>query len=289
MQIILMVYSEEAFLQWGWRIAFWASGFLVLVGLYIRVGLSDPKVFEDAKSTKTEKAIPIVEFLRDHWRKLLITVLMQVPFVVGAYALITYYAAYAKQLGLPSSWVLISGMVGPLASIPFYFLYAMASDKFGRKAVYIIGTLGWLIVAFPFYWLIDTHTLAGIIAASTLAWCFGHAATYAVLSSLIAEQFPTEVRYTGVAVSANLSALLFGATANFVAVWLVAWTGSVYSVSAFAAVSGLVGFLSTLALKDNSGEKLSDIGSVESYRPTRIRSPQPSMKSASNVPFPPGV
>ena len=126
MQIILMVYSEEAFLQWGWRIAFWASGLLVIVGFYIRVGLNDPKVFEEAKTAKTEKAMPIVEFLRDHWRNLILTVLMQVPFIVGAYALITYYAAYAKQIGISSSWVLISGMIGPLVSVPFYFLYAIA-------------------------------------------------------------------------------------------------------------------------------------------------------------------
>jgi MHS family shikimate/dehydroshikimate transporter-like MFS transporter len=264
MQIILMVYSEEAFLLWGWRIAFWASGVLVVLGLYIRVGLSDPKLFEEAKAAKTEKAIPIVEFLRDHWRNLILTIFMQVPFVIGAYALITYYAAYAKQIGLPSSWVLISGMIGPLVSVPFYFLYAILSDRYGRKIVYMIGTLGWLVVAFPFYWLINTHSLAGIVTASVLAWCFGHAATYAVLSSLVSEQFPTEVRYTGIAVSANLAAMIFGATANFVAVWLVAWTGSVYSVSAFTALAGLVGFLATLGLKDHSSETLADVGVVHS-------------------------
>lgn len=264
MQTILLIYSEEAFLQWGWRIAFWASGLLVVLGLYIRVGLSDPKVFEEAKAAKTEKAIPIVEFFRDHWRNLILTIFMQVPFVIGAYALITYYAAYSRQIGLPSSWVLISGMVGPLVSIPFYFMYAMLSDKYGRKIVYMIGTLGWAVVAFPFYWLIDTHTLSGIIAASTLAWCLGHAATYGVLSSLISEQFPTEVRYTGIAISANLSAMIFGATANFVAVWLVAWTGSVYSVSAFMVVAGLVGFLATLLLKDQSNETLANVGTAQS-------------------------
>jgi MFS transporter, MHS family, shikimate and dehydroshikimate transport protein len=289
MQIILMVYSEEAFLQWGWRIAFWASGILVLVGLYIRVGLSDPKVFEEAKASKTEKAMPIVEFFRDHWRNLLITVFMQVPFAVGAYALITYYAAYAKQLGLPASWVLISGMVGPVVSIPFYFLYAIASDRFGRKAVYIVGTLGWLLVSFPFYWLVNTQTLAGIIAASSLAWCFGHAATYAVLSSLIAEQFPTEVRYTGVAVSANLAALIFGATANFIAVWLVSWTGSVYSVSAFVALAGFIGFISTLALKDNSAERLAVVGTGVNARPARSAPRGAQVSSMANLTVPPGA
>lgn len=268
MQIILMVYSEAAFLLWGWRIAFWASGLLVVVGLYIRLGLSDPKIFQEAKAAKTEKAMPIVEFLRDHWRKLILTIFMQVPFNIGAYALITYYAAYAKQIGLPSSWVLISGMIGPLVSVPFYFLYAILSDKYGRKIIYMLGTLGWLVVAFPFYWLINTHSLAGIVTASVLAWCLGHAATYAVLSSLIAEQFPTEVRYTGIAVSANLAAMIFGATANFVAVWLVAWTGNVYSVSAFTALAGLVGFLATLGLKDQSSKTLADVGVIhaESHR-----------------------
>ncbi len=51
--------------------------------------------------------------------------------------------------------------------------------------------------------------------------------------------------------------MVFGATANFIAVWLVSWTGSVYSVSAFTAVSGIIGFIATLFLKDHSNEALS--------------------------------
>jgi hypothetical protein len=57
--------------------------------------------------------------------------------------------------------------------------------------------------------------------------------------------------------------MIFGATANFVAVWLVAWTGSVYSVSAFTAISGLIGFLATLGLKDHSNEALADVGVIQ--------------------------
>jgi MFS transporter, MHS family, shikimate and dehydroshikimate transport protein len=281
MQTILYVYTEENFLIWGWRIGFWASGLLVIVGLYIRVGLQDPKVFEDAKASKTEKAIPIVEFLRDHWGRLILTVLVQVPFAVGAYALITYYAAYARQLGLPSSWVLISGMVGPVVSIPFYFLYAILSDKYGRKTIYSLGAVGWLVVAFPFYWLVETHTLAGIIAASTLAWCFGHAPTYAVLSSFISEQFPTDVRYTGISVSANLAAMIFGASANFIAVGLVAWSGTVYSVSAFMAVSAVIGLMAALGLKDNSKESLDEVGVLDPRESTGLRVMNPASERSN--------
>ncbi|MBX6425811.1 MAG: MHS family MFS transporter [Variibacter sp.] len=258
LQIVILLTSEAAFLEWGWRVGFLMSGVLVLFGLYVRLNVTEPKVFLDQKSKGAKQGIPLAVLFRDHWRVLSLTVLLQAAFSFGAYALISYYGAYTKgTLGLPSSWVLISGMVGAIASIPAYFFFARLSDRLGRKAVYVIGLLGWLVIAFPFYWLINTRTLAGMILASVLAWAIGHAGTYAVQSSYLAEAFPTEIRYTGVSVSYQLASVLWSAPSSFIAVWLFAGTGTIYAVSAFVAVGALMSLLSLLSLRETYKASLS--------------------------------
>lgn len=252
LQVVIFLTSEAAFLDWGWRIGFLMSGVLVIFGLYVRLNVAESKVFLEARSGKRERTgIPLAVLFRDHWRVLSLTVLLQAAFSFGAYALISYYGAYTtKSLGLPASWVLMSGMMGAVASIPAYFFFARLSDAVGRKTVYVIGLLGWLLIAFPFYWLINAGTLSGMVLASVLAWAIGHAGTYAVQSSFLAEAFPTEIRYTGVSVSYQLASVLWSAPSSFVAVWLFASTGTIYAVSGFVAVGALLSLVSLLSLRE---------------------------------------
>ncbi|HWK68263.1 MAG TPA: MFS transporter [Rhizobiaceae bacterium] len=260
LQVVIFLTSEEAFLQWGWRIGFLMSGVLVAFGLYVRLSVTESKVFLEAKKAagKTQKGIPLAALFRDHWQVLSLTVLLQAAFSFGAYALISFYGAYTQgTLGLPASWVLISGMCGAVACVPAYFFFAHLSDRIGRKAVYVIGLLGWLVIAFPFYWLINTQTLTGMIVASVLAWSVGHAGTYAVQSSYLAEAFPTSIRYTGVSISYQLASVIFSAPASFIAVGLFASFGTIYAVSAFVAAGALLSLLSLLSLRETYKSDLS--------------------------------
>ncbi|MDQ8730864.1 MFS transporter [Bradyrhizobium sp. LHD-71] len=259
LQVVIFLTSEQAFLDWGWRIGFLMSGVLVAFGLYVRLSVTESKIFLEAQKagTKKEKSVPLATLFREHWRVLALTVLLQAAFSFGAYALISFYGAYTQgTLRLPASWVLISGMCGAVACIPAYFFFARLSDRVGRKAVYVIGLLGWLIIAFPFYWLINTQTLTGMILASVLAWSIGHAGTYAVQSSYLAEAFPTSIRYTGVSVSYQLASVIFSAPSSFIAVWLLSSFGTVYAVSAFVAVGALLSLLSLLSLRETYQSEL---------------------------------
>jgi MHS family shikimate/dehydroshikimate transporter-like MFS transporter len=260
LQIVIFFTSEQAFLDWGWRIGFLMSGLLVVIGLYVRVNITESKVFleQRAEAARKPKGIPLSVLFKEHPKLLALTIMLQAAFSVGAYALISFYGAYTRgTLELPASWVLISGMIGAVASIPAYFLFANLSDRIGRKGVYVIGIMGWLLIAFPFYWLINTETMLGVIAASVLAWSIGHAGTYAVQSSYLAEAFPTEIRYTAVSVSYQLASVIWSAPASFIAVWLFARFGTIYAVSAFVASAALLSLLSLLSLKETYRTQLS--------------------------------
>lgn len=254
LQVVIFCTSEEAFLSWGWRIGFLMSSVLVIIGLYVRLNITDAPVFTEAKAKAIEpdaRRIPVATLFRDHWGILLRTVCLQAAFSVGSYALISFYGAYTQRtLGLPSSWVLISGMAGAIVSIPFYFYFARLSDRIGRRGVYVIGICAWLLVAFPFYWLIDTGTIWGVVLASVLAWGLGHAGTYAVQSSYLSESFPTEIRYTAISISYQLASVLWSAPSSFIAVWLFTRTGSIYAVSAFVAIAALLSLFSLATMRE---------------------------------------
>ncbi|MQA01940.1 MAG: MFS transporter [Streptosporangiales bacterium] len=276
LQVIVFAVSEEAFLAWGWRIGFLFSGVLVLVGLYMRLNVTDAAVFKQAKeSDDTAKPrVPLVALVRDHWRVLAASVLLQASFSLGAYGLITYFGSYAQtELKVPSSWVLIAGMVGALASMPAYVVFSRLSDRIGRRPVYAIGICSWLVMAYPFYALVRTGTLWGLVLASVIAWTLGHAGTYAVQSSFLAELFPTRIRYTGVAMSYQLSSVLWSAPTGFVAAWLFATTGTVYSVSTLVAASAVLSLLALPMLKEtkerglgDEGEEVTDTETAEATR-----------------------
>ena len=264
LQLVIFFTSEKAMLEWGWRIAFLMSALLVIVGLYIRLNITDAPVFLEARASQPKmRHIPLATLFSRHWGILLKTVCLQAAFAIGSYALISFYGAYTQRtLHLPSSWVLVSGMVGSIISIPFYFFFAKLSDNIGRRRVYFLGITGWLLVAFPFYWLINTGTLIGLCLASIVAWALGHAGAYAVQSSYLSECFPTEIRYTAISISYQMSSVIWGAPASFAAVWLFTSTGTIYAVSVFVAAAAVVSLVSLMTMRETFQSDLRDGASL---------------------------
>ncbi|SEB57482.1 MFS transporter [Streptomyces melanosporofaciens] len=252
LQLTLLVVGRDGFERGGWRVAFLIGGAFIFIGLYVRLRIMDSQVFIASKARgKGHGSFPLGALLRNHWKVLVLSIVMQAPFAVGSYGLNSYFGTYVTDtLGKPASWVLMAGMVGSLLSIPTYIAFSMLSDKIGRKPVYAIGGFGWLILALPFYWLISTGSLIGVIVAVALGWSICHAASFAVQSSYLAELFPTEVRYSGASMSYQMSSVLFGAPAGAIAAALYANTGSIYSVSIYVIVGCAVGLIALTQVRE---------------------------------------
>ncbi|GAA2410566.1 MFS transporter [Actinomadura vinacea] len=264
LQAIVWIMGEEAFIDWGWRIAFYIGGAFILLGLYVRTRIMDAEVFLAAKAEPETRKFPLALLFRRHWKVLLLTIVMQAPFAVSAYALNSYFGTYLTQeLDKPTSWVLIAGMVGSLLSVPAYIGFSLLSDRIGRKPVYAIGIGGWLVLAGPFYWLVSTGTLWGVVTAVSLGWVLGHAGCFAVQSSYLSELFTTEVRYSGTSMSYQLAAVVWGGPAGMIAAALFAATGSVYSISAYVAISCLLGLLVLSRLPETFRSSLGPAPSAE--------------------------
>jgi MFS family permease len=260
MQLIVVSTSLDDFLRWGWRIAFFASALLVLVGLYVRLVIAETRDFQNLNKRKTiREALPIKLLLLRHWRTLLLCLILQSGLLFGSYMLIVYGANYSQRvLGMPANWNFIAGLVAASLSILALLVLARLSDRIGRKPIYMFGLLMYVIVPFPFYWLLEMKTLAGVIVANSLVWTLAQAGTTAVQSSFLAELFPTEVRYSAISISYQLSTVVIGIPVSFLPVWVMSQFGTIYAVAAFASIGGLLGLVALLPLPETYKKQIAE-------------------------------
>jgi MHS family shikimate/dehydroshikimate transporter-like MFS transporter len=252
MQSIVLLTSLDDLLRWGWRWAFFASALLVFIGLYVRLMVTETRDFRNLEKNKTRRdKIPLVQLVAQYWRPLLLCMILQAGLLFGSYILIVYGANYTQRvLGLPANWNFIAGLVAAVANIVALLVMAGLSDRIGRKPIYMFGLLMYVLVPFPFFWLLGMKTLTGVILANTLVWMLAQAGTTAVQSSFLAELFPTEVRYSGISISYQLSTVVIGIPVSFLPVWVMSHFGSIYAVAAAASVGGLLGLLALIPLPE---------------------------------------
>src|SRR5205823_2857236 len=99
------------------------------------------------------------------------------------------------------------------------------SDRLGRRPVYLLGAVAGGLLAFPFFWLLETGRPALIWVALVLAVTLGHDAMYATQSSFFAELFPTRVRYSGASLASQLGSVFSGGLSPLIATALLGRTG----------------------------------------------------------------
>ncbi|ALD65211.1 MULTISPECIES: MFS transporter [Micrococcaceae] len=218
--------TAEDMQSWGWRIPFLLAAPMGLIGRYIRTKLEDSPVFRELSQEDEVIKAPVKSLFRDHWRRLLLAAGAVLLNAVGFYVILSYMPTYLSQeLGLDATASYVATTVALVTYIGFIFLTGMLSDRFGRKRVLISASIAFVIATVPAFMLLNTGNFLVIVLVQIL---LGAMLTLndGTLPSYLAEMFPTKVRYSGFAVSFNLSNALFGGTAPFVATLLVATSGN---------------------------------------------------------------
>jgi MFS transporter, MHS family, shikimate and dehydroshikimate transport protein len=249
--------GDEQFLTWGWRVPFLVSFLLIFVGIFIRLRIPESPEFEQVKESDQIPQRPVVEAVRTEWRSILLVIGMRVAENVCGYLVSVFALSYAtNNLGLAASLGLLANMVAAAVQFVITPLYGALSDRIGRKPVYLFGAAMHIALAFPFFALVQTKNVPLIIIAWVLGYAVANGALFATQPAFFSELFGTKVRYSGISIGYQFSAMIAGGLAPFIATGLVAWAGgATWPVSLYWMGVGLITFVTTLLCRETAPVK----------------------------------
>ncbi|MGI4829985.1 MAG: MFS transporter [Janthinobacterium lividum] len=234
--------TDAQFFRFGWRLPFLASALLVLLGLYVRLTITETPTFEASARRGEQVGFPISTVLRHHTRALIIGILVSLATFVLFYLMIVFTLSWGTTaLHYSRSSFLLMQLLGTLFFALMIPVSALLAER-GRRPVMLTVTA--LIGIFGFALAPLFH--AGLVGASVMM-CLGltlMGLTYGPLGTLIAELFPTPVRYTGSSLAFSLAGIVGASLAPYIATWLaknygLQYVGYYLTLSAVLTLMGL--------------------------------------------------
>lgn len=228
----------DHFLDWGWRVPFLLSVALVLIGLYVQFALEEPET--PKVETDQPKAPPLVRILKEHLGDVLLAGGAFVANNVCFYVAITYAVAYgATSVGVSKETMLSAVMIGSVVMVPVLIACGAASDRHGRRGIFMLGAVLCGLWAFAMFPLIDTGSPLLITVAISGALVL-ISLMYGPQAALFAELFPVEVRYSGASLGYQIGSVFGGGFAPIIATALFERFKSSGSIAAYMAAMCLV-------------------------------------------------
>ncbi|OCJ07733.1 hypothetical protein A6U86_28850 [Rhizobium sp. AC27/96] len=220
--------SPDALSSWGWRIPFLLGAFLSLYGLYIRRCLQETPAFFKVQDHRGRTLIAILKSLFNYPREALTVFVIQMN-TVQYYLWLIFLPTYANLIGgLDRSTGFVANMIATLVYCVAVPLFASISDRIGRKPLLIASAACFLMFSYPLLSILPGEvSFSGFLFVAISGVIF-LALNNAVIGTVFAELFPTEVRTSGIGIPYAICAALFGGTAPMVATWLHGLGGPLY-------------------------------------------------------------
>lgn len=254
----------DAFLEWGWRVPFLLSIVLIGIGYWVRRAVEDTPVYQEMTKEAAKQKAPIAVLFKKHFPLVLVAALIFAGNNASGYmttgGFVTKYAT--DPVGLDRTDVLLAITFGSFVWLVTTAIAGVLADVIGRVRTYVIGFVLLILTAFPLFWLIDTGNLGALYLALSI-FSLGLGLTYGPQAALYVEMFPASIRFSGVAISYALGAVLGGAFAPTIAQALLEATGTTASVSIYLLIMALISLVAVSLVKDRPGIDLSVANEAE--------------------------
>lgn len=250
---ITMTMSKETIGDWGWRVPFIIGLGIAPVGLWMRKTLDETPEFqaemERARLAQKELKAPLLRVVKEHPTTLLLGTGFATLWAVCVYTLIIFMPTYVqKTMHFESRQAFLASLIGNCFMVVACVFAGSLSDRFGRRAVLVLGTLLMLFGIYPMLlWLAASHTTLTLIAVQTI-FCIMVAIFVGVAPSALAEIFPTAVRSSGMSLSYNFAVTIFGGFAPMILTWLTQRAGGTYAPAWYVMAACLVALVSIFLL-----------------------------------------
>jgi len=264
--LLTTVLPEDALVSWGWRIPFLLAGPLGIVGLYIRLRLEDTPEFRALKESGEVARSPLRESITENWKQILQVGGLVIIQNVGFYVVLSYMTTYFQDpLGFSPTAASLSTTITLLVGMALIPPLGALSDRVGRKPLLLASCIGYVVLTYPLFLLLNTGNLFAAILAQV---ALGALLAVFISTSIAAltELFPTRVRYGGFSIGYNLSVAIFGGSSPYLAQYVVSSTGSPLSPAFIVIIAAVATLLVVLTIRETAGTDLlktqEDLGGI---------------------------
>jgi metabolite-proton symporter len=253
--ILAETLNDEQFFGWGWRIPFIASSLLVLVGLWVRLSISETPVFQKAIDHAERVEVPMLTVFREHGRALVLGTVAAIATFVLFYLMTVFALTWGTSaLGYKRQEFLLIQLFAVLFFALTIPVSAVLADRHGRRR-----TLMWVSAAIAAYGLLFAPLFGGGSLAGMLVFlALGLALmgmTYGPLGTVLSELFPTAVRYTGSSLTFNLAGIFGASLAPYIATTLATKYG-LHTVGWYLSAAALLTLAALWATRETKDDVL---------------------------------
>ena len=228
--VLEKVLTPAQMMTFGWRVPFWASSVLVVIGLYVRHRLQETPLFKLAQERDNTTRSPLKVVFKENWREIL-----KGTFLMGAtyamfFTLTTWSLSFATTaLGFSHSEFLLLLMAAIVEFAVLIMATSVLADKVGRKKVLMTASVALVVFSLVFpYFLEGQHNMVGMLLFLSMGFVV-MGTLYGPVGAVLPELFPTKVRYSGAGITYNLAAVVGAAVAPTITTWLIAAFGLHYA------------------------------------------------------------
>jgi len=245
--------TDAQFFAFGWRIPFLASAALVLVGLYVRLTITETPVFRDALSRRERVKVPMLTVFREHPATVVVGTLVALATFVLFYLMTVFALSWGTTaLGYSRQKFLVMQLFAILFFAMFIPVGALLAER-GRRR-----TLLWITAAIAAFGLILAPMFLAGTTGAVLMMTVGLSLmglTYGPLGTVLSELFPTSVRYTGSSLTFTFAGIFGASLAPYIATWLAKTHGLQY-VGYYLTGAAALTFIGLLAARETKDEDL---------------------------------
>ena len=263
--VLTAVLPDDQFIAWGWRVGFWLSAVIVLIGWYIRTRVSDAPIFQEAQKEihHDDKSYGFFEVFKRYPRGVFCAMGLRLVENIHYYLVVTFSITYlSTQVGIKSHEILgllLGAHAIHAVCVPFV---GRLADIFGRKPPYFIGivlTATWGFFAFPLY---DTAQPLNIFIALVIGLLF-HALMYAGQPAIMAEMFPTRMRNSGVSTGYQVTSIVAGSFAPIIATFLLREFESSVPIAVYLLIACAISIVALVFTRETRGVDFAEIDAAD--------------------------
>ena len=262
--VTLLTYmlGDQTMLDWGWRIPFFIAGPIGIIGLYLRNHLEESPAFakmeeqkEEAEEEAASASVSLKDMLIYHRKPLIIAIILVFFYNVIDYTVLTYMPSHLSDvLGYGNTKGLLLILIVMFIMIPIVLIMGHFGDRIGNKRIIIGSLIGVVVLSVPAFMLIETGSnllvFFGLLIIAVLL-----SALQGTMPSQLPSLFFTEVRYSGLSITYNVSASLFGGTAPLLIAWLINVTASTFAPAFYLVFAAIIGIIVVSIYVENTSGK----------------------------------